>query len=121
MVTRHAPLADAAMEIKLNATLGHLWFEEIVSGDRHEDIEELWSYLNQADWYTRVMLIGGKNEEGNFYSLTDEHMRSTIESVRVALSSASTLEMAVETLHEQSALIMIQATKDELNGCQRDS
>ena len=85
MAARHAPLIDAAMEIKLNATLGHLWFEEILSGDRYEDIEEVWSYFDQADWYAKAMLFGGKNEEGTFYPLTDEQMRSMIESVRRAL------------------------------------
>jgi len=35
---RYAPLVDAAMEIKLEATTAHLWFEEIISGDRFVDI-----------------------------------------------------------------------------------
>ena len=34
MTQRYAPLIDAAMEIKLEAAIGHLWFEEAISGDR---------------------------------------------------------------------------------------
>ena len=30
MVAEHAPLIDAAMEIKFEATTSHLWFEEII-------------------------------------------------------------------------------------------
>ena len=31
--TKHVPLVQASEEIKLDATLAHLWFEEILSGD----------------------------------------------------------------------------------------
>ena len=44
----YAPLVDAAMEIKLEATTAHLWFEEIISGDRHENISEVWKHQDQA-------------------------------------------------------------------------
>lgn len=87
MTSRHAPHVHAAMEIKLNATLGHLWFEEILSGDSHEDIQQVWTYLDQADWYATTMLEGGRNEKGVFLPLTDESMRSTIKSVRLALKN----------------------------------
>jgi len=39
MSREFAPLIDASMEIKLQATTAHLWFEEVISGDRHENIE----------------------------------------------------------------------------------
>jgi len=29
---RYAPLIDAAMEIRLEVTTSHLWFEEVISG-----------------------------------------------------------------------------------------
>ena len=37
MSERYSPLIDAAMEIKLEATTGHLWFEEILSNARGGD------------------------------------------------------------------------------------
>ena len=58
MTTKYAPLVDAAMEIKLEATTAHLWFEDILSGDRHEDIKKVWRHIEQADWYARAMLEG---------------------------------------------------------------
>ena len=54
----YAPLVDAAMEIKFEATLAHLWFEEIISGDRHEDISEVWKHQDQAEWYAKAMAMG---------------------------------------------------------------
>ena len=39
------------MEIKFEATEAHLWLEEIISGDRSEDINAVWKHLDIADWY----------------------------------------------------------------------
>ncbi|MEW8142806.1 MAG: EAL domain-containing protein [Candidatus Thiodiazotropha endolucinida] len=86
MVSRHTPQIDAAMEIKVNATLAHLWFEEIISGDSNEQIDDVWSYLDESDWYARALLEGGKNDEGTFAPLKSADMRRQIESIRVSLS-----------------------------------
>ena len=61
MATVYAPLVDAAMEIKLQATASHLWFEEVLSGDCHEEIKTVWEHLGQAEWYAQAMLEGGKS------------------------------------------------------------
>jgi len=79
LVSRYAPLVDAAMEIKLEATTGHLWFEEAISGDRTVDIETIWKHLDQSEWYARAMLDGGTNSEGIFIPLNDLSLRSQIE------------------------------------------
>ncbi|MEW8524458.1 MAG: EAL domain-containing protein [Candidatus Thiodiazotropha endolucinida] len=91
MVSRHTPQIDAAMEIKVNATLAHLWFEEIISGDRYEQIDDVWSYLDESDWYARALLEGGRNDEGTFVPLNSTNMRRQIESVRVSLSKFRTI------------------------------
>lgn len=79
--TRYAPLMDAAMEIKLEITMGHLWFEEVISGDRNENIANALAHLDQSAWYARAMLEGGKNSEGHFEPLHDPALRSEIEEV----------------------------------------
>ena len=78
----HTPLIDAAMEIKLTATTAHLWFEEIISGDRHETLEGVLDLLDQSDWYARAMLSGDKNIEGTYVPLKDDILRQNIEEVR---------------------------------------
>ena len=78
----YAPLIDAAMEIKLEATTAHLWFEEIISGDRHEDIKTVWKHHEQAEWYVQAMLEGGKNPEGTFVPLENAEMRRKIKNVQ---------------------------------------
>ena len=76
---RYSPLVDAAMEIKLEATTAHLWFEEIISGDRYIDINVVWGHLDQAKWYANAMLDGDENEEGKFIPLDDPVLRQEIE------------------------------------------
>jgi diguanylate cyclase (GGDEF)-like protein/PAS domain S-box-containing protein len=75
----YAPLVDAAMEIKLQATTAHLWLEEIISGDRTVDIEAVWGHIDQAEWYAHAMLEGGENKKGKFISLDDADLRRQIE------------------------------------------
>ena len=82
MVKVYAPLVDAAMEIKLEATTAHLWFEEIISGDRYADISEVWKHQDQAEWYAKAMLVGGENPEGIFIPLDDAEMRRKIKNVQ---------------------------------------
>ncbi len=85
MTAKYAPLVDASMEIKLEATNAHLWLEEILRGDRREDIEVVWKHIDMADWYAKVMLEGGQNPEGTFLPLEDEEMRRHIIDVRKKL------------------------------------
>ena len=81
MTLLHAPLVDAAMEIKLQATSAHLWFEEVLQGDTTETLEGVLALYAEAAWYARAMLEGGENEEGAFLPLTDPELRSLIEGV----------------------------------------
>ncbi|MCD4749130.1 MAG: PAS domain-containing protein [Thermoanaerobaculales bacterium] len=85
-VAVHGLLADAAMEIKFEAALFHLWFEEIISGDRNEDVPTVWNHLDQCDWYARAMLDGDENSEGVFSPLEDPLLRREIEDVLTKIS-----------------------------------
>ena len=94
MIAGQAPMIDAAMEIKLEATTAHLWFEEVISGDKLEDLEAVMAHLSKADWYARSMLQGGENSEGVFSPLKDETLQREIIEVRgkIAKFNQITLE-----------------------------
>lgn len=77
-----APLVDAAMEVKLNAYMAHLWLEEILSGDDAEDIEEVWSYFEMSVTYCDMILKGGTTDEGHFVATGNEKVRNLTEDVR---------------------------------------
>ena len=78
MVAIYAPLVDATMEVKYELSEGHLWLEEVISGDRHTDIETVWGHFDQALWYATAMLEGGENPEGKFIPLDDEKLRNSV-------------------------------------------
>lgn len=85
MVARYTPLIDAAMELKLEATTAHLWFEEIISNDQDESMDAVRLHMEQAAWYAEAMLVGGSNAEGNFIPLNDTSLRAHISNVRESL------------------------------------
>ncbi|MHC4721292.1 MAG: PAS domain-containing protein [Planctomycetota bacterium] len=94
MVAGQAPLIDAAMEIKLEATTAHLWFEEIMSGDRHENIEGVLVRIDRAEQYARVMLEGSESGQGTSTPLRDHDMRAEITEVRIKLAEFRRITLA---------------------------
>jgi len=78
MINKYGPLIDATMEIKLETTTAHLWFEEKISGDRYESFDDIIDHIEQAKWYARAMLEGGENDEGRFLPLKEQHLRDEI-------------------------------------------
>ena len=84
---RYAPQVKAAMEIKLEATIAHLWFEEIISGDHHIDIKKVWEHLDHAEWYAQAMLDGGENREGIITALNDPALRQEIQQTLKGISA----------------------------------
>ena len=87
MSAKFSPLVDATMEIKLETTTAHLWFEEIISGDRNEKIEDVIKHIDNAIWYATAMLEGGENPEGTFVPLANPVMRKDIKEVLVKIKS----------------------------------
>lgn len=86
MINTYAPQVNAAMEVKLEATFAHLWFEEIISGDRYENIEDIIGHIDQAKWYARAMLDGGENAEGVFPPLDDPVLRNAVRETLVLIT-----------------------------------
>ena len=81
LAEKYAPLVDAAMEIKLEATTAHLWLEEILSGEQNEAFDTVINHIDQSQWYAVAMLQGGENTEGKFMPINDPLLRQEIESV----------------------------------------
>ena len=63
---KSAPLIDACMELKLTAVEAHLLFEEVMAGDKSENIAEVWTLLESSIWYADAILNGASNDEGTF-------------------------------------------------------
>jgi PAS domain S-box-containing protein len=81
MINSYSPQVDATMEIKYELTIAHLWFEEIISGGRHENLEDVMKHIEQGKWYANAMIYGGENSEGNFKALDDPDLITEVESI----------------------------------------
>lgn len=82
-----APEADAAMEIKLNATTGHLHFEEIMGGDNSVGIDQFFGYLDETQFYIDAIGKGAKNGEGTFIASDNPQVQAALVNVQTALDA----------------------------------
>jgi len=57
-------LANALMDMQVHAAVGHLWFEEILYGDRREEIETVWENMDSSIELAEGILNGGESEHG---------------------------------------------------------
>jgi len=64
--------ADATMDIRVNAALFHLWFEEAATLRPGEGAEMTFSYLDVALVLSEAILYGGKSEHGTALPRLDE-------------------------------------------------
>lgn len=86
LLIKKSPLAEAAAEIKVNGTLAYLWFDEIMSGDTAQSIQEVWYYLEIADWHIVALLEGGESIMGNYQPVDDPELRKRLVSLRETLA-----------------------------------
>ena len=75
------------IEIKLETTTAHLWFEKILSGDRYESMDNVWQHLGQADWYVLAILQGGESTQGLIIPVKDPDLRQEIQKLRDKLAA----------------------------------
>lgn len=87
MSNYYTPLIDATMEIKLETTISHLWFEEIISRDKTEDINKVFTHLDQAAWYINSMMHGGENTEGNFLAIDSSEIVDALNLILTKLNN----------------------------------
>ena len=77
----HAPLIEAAKEIKLTALSAHLLFEEVMAGDTEEDISKVWELLDETRFYATAMIEGGTKNEIIIMASNDPAIREIAERV----------------------------------------
>ncbi len=86
LLVKKSPLAEAAAEIKVNGTLAYLWFDEIMSGDTAQSIQEVWYYLEIADWHVVALLEGGESIMGSYQPVDDPEIRERLVELRELLA-----------------------------------
>ena len=100
--SRHAPLLDASMEIKIELTTAHLWFEEIISGDSNELIKDVWKGFDEAEWYAEAILNGGENHHGKYLPAENEFITEIVTRFLAQLKSFREIAHERYKYHESS-------------------
>ncbi|MCB1761418.1 MAG: PAS domain S-box protein [Gammaproteobacteria bacterium] len=81
MSERYAPLTDASAKIKFEVTLGHLWFEELISGDQDIAIDKVWKHLDLGKRYALSMLGESKGLSNPFGPQLRQKIARTLERI----------------------------------------
>ena len=78
LATRHAPMIDAVMEIKLETATAHLWFMESLSHGNSEDMDKVLTHLEQAESYARSIVDADINNQEGFNPLRNQGISQEI-------------------------------------------
>jgi PAS domain S-box-containing protein len=81
MISNYIPLANSAAQIQIEASLGHLWFEEILSGDTEEDLSIVWQHFEQAEIYAEMMRTGDGLQEETFLLFRGPELQKAIDDI----------------------------------------
>jgi methyl-accepting chemotaxis protein len=100
MGQRLAPLMDAVLEVRVDVTRAHLFFEEIMAGDEGESVDDVRALIVDAGRYTDLILKGGEGKIGTFLPTTSPEARAGAEAMKVALAGFGT---ALETRYANRA------------------
>jgi len=83
---RDFSIANALMSVQIKAAASHLWLEEILSGDTHEDIGAVWKDIDSATNLAEGVLNGGQANLGlTLEPLKDSRLRSQAEEIESLL------------------------------------
>ncbi len=87
MFHTYTPLVEAIEHIKLNTTTAHLWLEEILSGDRYENISEVRQQLDNSDLSIKAILGDEGSNEGTIIHVDDIDLRQDFQQLREKLTT----------------------------------
>jgi len=82
MVSEYSTLVETSIEIKQELSVAHLWFEEIISGDSNETIEEVWSHLDKSDQHALHVLSGEYGPFDEKIPVNNPTIRQDLENIR---------------------------------------
>ncbi len=101
---------DAIMELKFALADGHLIFEEILSGDVTETMEEVRGNLDMALWYADALLKGDANETRRYYAVGDPRVAEIIRALRERIAAFG------QSVEERHAAVISGASQWAING-----
>ena len=94
---KYSELIHTSLEIRLETAYAHLWMEEIMGGDKTQDINEVLIHIGNATWYTNAMLNGNGHPTNDVFTLQEPELR---ESAQYILSQLHKLKSLTEERYE---------------------
>ncbi|MFV9614758.1 MAG: response regulator [Gammaproteobacteria bacterium] len=86
MVSQYSTLVATSIEVKLEIATAHLWFEEIISGDQNESLDNVWRHHNKASYYIREILEGNSDPLVNVGYVDSPQIRQKLREVEGKLA-----------------------------------
>jgi hypothetical protein len=83
--SKYTPLVNAMMLVKYELTTSHLWFEEMLGGDREERMDYIYFFLAQAESHARVMIEGGRDAKWQYVPVDDDEMVQDLSDIIVLI------------------------------------
>ncbi|MEW6411894.1 MAG: PAS domain S-box protein [Candidatus Zixiibacteriota bacterium] len=88
------PLADASMELAIEASLAHMYLEQGVTKDDSVELEKSWYHLDRLDKYALAMLEGGTVDNLYFRPVGSAELRHRITYLRTVIMQYRTAALA---------------------------
>jgi hypothetical protein len=86
MVSQYSTLVATSTEVKLEIATAHLWFEEIISGDKNESMQTVWHYHNEASHHIDMILEGSNDSLNTAVPVDSPVIRQDINEVKNKLA-----------------------------------
>jgi len=86
MIATIQPLADASMEIGIDASQAHLWMMEAALDPEHRHFDTAQYFLKRADRWVTAMLDGGTVRSTRLAPLDDPEMRERVQDIKQSIA-----------------------------------
>jgi len=78
LANRQSPQIRSLKQIKIEMITGHLWLEEILSGDRNENIQDVYNHFEKVDDYIQPLFYGGSLGNIHIFPIDDSAIKENI-------------------------------------------
>ncbi len=110
MTTLYTPMQNAMLNLQVEATKAHLWFEEIISGDETEKYVTVEHHIDAAIGYARVLLDGGDLKQTRYLAVEDPGVESDL---RYILNQLLSFQQIIQKRYAHAATSGIGSSYDQ--------
>ena len=98
------PLVGTIKEVRIELTTAHLWFEEVISGDNHEEINDVIQHIDNAARHTKALIEGGKCPRGYNIAITKVEAHQSLNNLLEQIASFKTMTLDRHTTIQESGV-----------------